>query len=114
MYNMKIQIGTIVDVEVDRPKKSSHPKYPETIYPINYGFIPHTMSGDGMEIDAYILGEEKSLKRFRGKVIAVIHRKDDVEIKLVVAKEGSSYTKDEIERAVSFIEQYYDHEIIMN
>jgi inorganic pyrophosphatase len=110
----KMKIGTVVDVVVDRPKGSKHPKYPETIYPINYGFIPNTISGDGMEIDAYIIGEEKSLKTFHGQVIAIIHRNDDVEIKLVVAKEGSIYTRDEIESAVSFIEHYYDHEIILN
>lgn len=43
---------------------------------------------DGEDLDAYVLGVDRPLDIFRGLVIAVIHREDDVEDKLVVAPEG--------------------------
>ncbi len=39
--------------EIDRPKGSAHPRYPERIYPIDYGFIPGTASSDGQGIDLF-------------------------------------------------------------
>lgn len=53
---------------------------------------------DGEEQDAYILGVNKPIKEFTGKVIAVIHRFDDVEEKLVVVPTDASLTKEEIKR----------------
>lgn len=70
-------LGKIVKVKIDRKIDSKHPdsKY-QTIYPINYGFIPGTYSDtDKEEIDAYVLGPKEPLEEFEGKVIAVIQRK---------------------------------------
>ena len=53
------------------------------------------------------------VKEFVGKVVAIIHRFDDVEEKWVVAPENSSYTKDEIMKQVAFQEQYFRTEIRM-
>ena len=50
-------IGKEVNVIVDRPLGSSHPKYPDLVYLTNYGYVPNTVSGDGEELDCYILGE---------------------------------------------------------
>lgn len=91
-----------VKVIVDRPLGSTHPKYDDIIYLINYGYIEGIIAGDGEEQDAYILGVDKPVKEFVGKVIAIIHRKDDVEDKWVVAPEGVMYTKDEIAEQVRF------------
>lgn len=91
-----------VKVIVDRPLGSTHPKYDDIIYPINYGYIEGIIAGDGEEQDAYILGVDKPVKEFVGKVIAIIHWKDDVEDKWVVAPEGVMYTKDEIAEQVRF------------
>ena len=44
--NTKEYIGKIVTVEIDRPFGGKHPER-DTIYPVNYGFIPNTVSGDG-------------------------------------------------------------------
>ena len=73
----------IVTVVVDRPLGSRHPEYPELIYPVNYGFIPGFMAPDGEEQDAYILGVDEPLETFTGRLVAVIHRLDDVEDKWV-------------------------------
>lgn len=106
-------IGDIVTVTVDRPLGSVHPKHPDIIYPINYGFIAGIMAPDGEEQDAYLLGISVPVKTFTGKVIAVIHRFDDVEEKWVVAPENLRLSKDEIREAVSFQEQYFQTEIRM-
>ena len=89
---------TIVTVIVDRPLGSYHPDYPDTYYPINYGYIEGAMAADGEEEDAYILGVNEPISKFTGKVIAVISREDDIEQKLVVAPDGVSFTKEEIEK----------------
>lgn len=106
-------IGNIVKVTVDRPLGSYHPKHKDIYYPINYGYIEGIIAPDGEEQDAYILGVDKPVKEFVGKIIAIIHRFDDVEEKWVVAPQGISFTKEEIERQVAFQEQYFHTEIRM-
>jgi inorganic pyrophosphatase len=102
-----------VKVIVDRPLTSKHPEH-EIYYPINYGYIPDTISGDGEEIDVYIVGEFKPLKEYEGMVVAIIKRYDDVEDKLVVAKSINKYSKSQIEALVEFQERFFDSEIIMS
>ena len=68
---------------------------------------------DGEEQDAYILGVDVPVEEFVGKVIAVIHRNNDVEEKWVIAPEGASFTVDEIIEQVRFQEQYFDIEVRM-
>ena len=80
-------------------------------YSVNYGYIPDVLAPDGEEQDAYILGVDKPVKEFVGRVIAIIHRSDDVEEKWVVAPENSPYTKDEIMKQVAFQEKYFRTEI---
>lgn len=106
-------IGKIVKVIVDRPLGTCHPNHKDIIYSVNYGYVPDVIAADGEEQDAYILGVETPIKEFIGKVIAIIHRIDDVEDKLVVAPEGLSFTKDEIIDKVAFQEQFFKTEIIM-
>lgn len=106
-------IGKFVKVTVDRPMGSYHPKHKDIYYPINYGYIEGIMAPDEEEQDAYIVGIDEPVEAFMGKVIAIIHRYDDVEEKWVVAPEGVSFTKEEIEKMVWFQEQYFQSEIRM-
>lgn len=106
-------IGKTVTVTVDRPLGTCHPKHPDIFYSVNYGYIKGILAPDGEEQDAYILGVEVPVKTFTGTVAAIIHRRDDVEDKWVVVPEGLRLTKDEIENAVRFQEQYFDTEIQM-
>jgi inorganic pyrophosphatase len=106
-------IGTIVKVTVDRPLGSYHPKHKNLYYPINYGYIEGVIAPDGEEQDAYILGVDVPVQEFVGKIIAVIHRNNDVEEKWVVAPENASFTVDEIMEQVRFQEQYFDIEVRM-
>lgn len=106
-------IGKIVTVTVDRPLGSYHPKHKDIYYSINYGYVEGIMAADGEEQDAYILGVNEAVKEFTGKIIAIVHRNDDVEEKWVVAPEDMTFTKEQIWEQVYFQEQYFDSEILM-
>lgn len=104
-------LGKTVDILVDRPLGSHHPKHTDMIYPVNYGYVTHIFSADGEEADVYLLGVSQPVEKYKGRVIAVIHRLDDVEDKWIAAPTGVTFTPDEIEKAVHFQEQYFRHEI---
>ena len=106
-------IGKIVKVIVDRPLGTFHPKHKDIFYSVNYGFIPGIIAADGEEQDAYILGIDEPVAEFTGKVIAIIHRFDDVEEKWVVSAENISFSKSEIEKLVYFQEKFFNIEIRM-
>ena len=86
-------IGKVVKVTVDRPLGSYHPEYTDMYYPVNYGYIEGVYANDDEEQDAYILGVNEPVKYFEGRIIAIIHRLDDVENKWVVVPEGVSFTR---------------------
>ena len=65
-----------VKVIIDRKMGSAHPKH-VFIYPVNYGYVPNTISGDGEELDCYVLGIFEAVNEFEGKCIAIIHRLND-------------------------------------
>lgn len=98
-------LGKQVHVEVDRPIGHMHKGL---VYPVNYGFIPGLMAGDGEEQDAYILGVTQPVEAFDGIVIGAVCRRDDVEDKLVVAPAGMEFHQGQIAQAVHFQEQYFD------
>ena len=104
-------LGSIVSVEIDRPLGSRHPQW-GFIYPVNYGFAPDTRAPDGEELDAYILGIFKPLREFTGKCVAVIHRLDDNDDKLVLIPEGRNYTDDQIRALTEFQERFFESVII--
>jgi inorganic pyrophosphatase len=108
---MRNLLGRTVKVKMDRPLGSKHPDY-ELIYPVNYGYIEGTVSGDGEEIDAYVLGEFEPLSEFEGVVVGIIERSNDVEDKLVVAKKLNSYSKEQIKALTEFQERYFESEIV--
>lgn len=104
-------LGKIVTVKMDRPLGTKHPKH-GFIYPVNYGFIPNTVSGDGEELDAYVLGPKVPLDTFTGRCTAIIHRTDDDDDKLIVVPDGQKPTDTEIEKQTKFQEQWFKHIII--
>lgn len=104
-------IGQRVTMTVDRPMGSAHPEHPGLIYLVNYGYVPGVMAPDGEEQDAYLLGLDAPVTEFTGRVIAIVHRLNDAEDKWVVAPDGRCFTRDEIRRQVSFVEQYFQTEI---
>ena len=82
MTNSKNYLDKIVSVKIDRPLGSKHPKH-GFIYPVNYGFIPNTISGDNEELDCYVLGIFEPVDSFSGRCIAIIHRINDNDMILI-------------------------------
>ena len=105
-------IGKAVKVIVDRPLGSYHPAHKDIYYPINYGYIEGIIAPDGEEQDAYILGIHTAVKEFTGRVIAIIHRDDDIEEKWVVAPENMDFSEEEIMKQVEFQERYFKSSVI--
>ena len=101
-------LGKVVTIEIDRPIGYVHHKGGKTlVYPINYGYIPDVLGGDGEELDVFLVGVEESVSTYTGRIIGIVYRADDVEDKLVMAPEGMSFSAEEIARAVYFQEKYY-------
>lgn len=98
-------LGKIVDIEIDRPAGYVRGNL---TYPVNYGFVPGVLGGDGEELDVYLLGVTEPVSSFKARIIGIIHRENDNEDKLVAVPDGVMLTKEEIAEQTRFQEQYYD------
>jgi inorganic pyrophosphatase len=105
-------LGKKVHVIVDRPINSKHPDF-DLVYSVNYGYVPDTVSSDGEELDAYILGVDEPIVMFTGKCVAVIQREGD-EDKLVIVPDGLCFSKKDIRDLTFFAEQYFTSSVTMN
>ena len=105
-------LGQKVKVKIDRRLGEDHPRWPGHRYPCNYGFVPGTKAPDGQELDAYLLKVKKPVDSFEGVVVAIIHRLDNDDDKLIVVPEGEAISDSEIERMVEFQEKYFKHGIV--
>ncbi|MCL2487187.1 MAG: inorganic pyrophosphatase [Oscillospiraceae bacterium] len=66
---------------IDRPKNSAHPRYPDFIYPVNYGYLENTASMDGGGIDVWKGIHGDSI----GAIICTVDLlKKDSEIKILI------------------------------
>ena len=111
MVDSKSYINTMVEVKIDRPMGSKHPRH-GFIYPLNYGYVPNTISGDGEELDCYVFGLFEPLETYIGKCIAVIHRLNDNDDKLVIVPENKEYSDDAIKALTEFQERFFQSIII--
>ena len=70
------------EIVIDRPKGSHHPRYPEIVYPVDYGYLKNTTAMDGGGIDVW-RGTDTT-----GKIDAIVCtvdlRKKDSEIKILI------------------------------
>ena len=108
----KQYLGKEVSIVIDRPLGSKHPEH-GFVYQVNYGYVPGTQPADGEELDAYYLGVSKPLHAAEGRCIAIIHRLNDDDDKLVVVpKTQTGLTDSEIAKAVNFQERWFDCEIL--
>ena len=83
------------EIVIDRPKGSRHPRYPEIVYRLDYGYLKETSSMDGGGIDLW-LGSMKE-RRVEAVICTVDRLKGDSEIKLLIG-----CTEDEMEIANEF------------
>lgn len=105
--NIENYIGKTIKIKIDRKLGDKHPKW-DFIYPVNYGFVPGVMSGDGEELDAYILGVFEPIEEFEGKVIAIVHRINDDDDKLIVTEKNKNYTDEQIRALTEFQERFFE------
>ncbi len=106
-------LGTVVSGTIDRPLGSAHPKHPEMIYPINYGYVDNVFAGDGAEQDVYVFGTDQPIEAFTGRVVAVYHRLNDCEDKWIVSLSGEVIQREDILEAIAFQEQFFMGELYM-
>lgn len=111
--NLNKYLGKTIKVKIDRAMGSKHPKH-DFVYPINYGYVPNTISGDGEELDCYILGVFEPLSEFIGECIAIIHRLNDNDDKLIIVPQNKKFSNKEIDSLVEFQERFFEHVIIRN
>lgn len=104
-------LGKEVEVTIDRPFGSKHPKH-GFVYEVNYGYIEGVIAPDGEDLDAYYLGVDEPLEKATGECIAIVHRTDNDDDKLVVVPIGVTYTDEEILKQVHFQEQWFTSEIV--
>lgn len=69
------------EIVIDRPKGSSHPRYPDLIYEVSYGYLKDTTSSDGAGIDVWLGSGEPQLV---GIVCTADLVKRDSEIKILI------------------------------
>jgi inorganic pyrophosphatase len=104
-------LGRSVTVRIDRPLGICHPRW-KCVYQVNYGYLPGVIAPDGQALDAYVLGVEEPMKEFTGRCIAIVHRLDDDDDKLVVVPEGTALTDDEIRAQTRFVERFFESRIV--
>lgn len=104
-------LNKIVTVKIDRALGSKHPKH-NIYYSFNYGYVPGELAPDGEDLDVYVLGVFEPVEEFTGKCIAVIHRLNDDDDKLIVVPDGIDYSKEQIASLVEFQERFFKSEII--
>ena len=110
---LKNYLGKKIEVLIDRPLGSKHPEH-NFVYQVNYGFVPGTKANDGEEIDVYFLGADKPVKWAKGTCIAIIHRTNDDDDKLIISMDGVNFSDEEIEKLTEFQEKWFEHTIIRN
>ena len=100
-----------IKVKIDRPLGSKHPKH-GFVYEVNYGYIPNTKSADGEELDAYVLGVDQPITETEGICIAIIHRTDDDDDKLIISPDEKDFSDAEIEKLTEFQEKWFKHVVL--
>ncbi|MEH2231002.1 MAG: hypothetical protein V7K71_15500 [Nostoc sp.] len=70
------------NLKIDRPKGTSHPRYPSFVYPLDYGYLQDTRSGDGSDIDVWI--GSLSSQTVTAVICSVDLEKRDTEIKILL------------------------------
>ena len=69
------------EIVIDRPRGTAHPKYPDFVYKVDYGYLKDTSSMDGAGIDVWVGSGGKQVDA----VICIVDlMKRDSEIKILI------------------------------
>lgn len=69
-------------ITVDRPAGIAHPRYPELVYPLDYGYLEDTCAADGGGIDVWIGSLPE--RRVVAVICTVDTAKRDAEVKVLL------------------------------
>ena len=103
--------GKTVQAVIDRPLGSRHPQH-GFLYLLNYGYVPGVPAPDGEDLDVYVVGVFEPLIAFEGVCIAVIHRLDDDDDKLILAPAGVDYSDEQLLALTEFQERFFHVQIL--
>ena len=95
-WQTMIEIADSGSIVLDRPKGNAHPRYPEMIYPLDYGYLENTSAADGGGIDVWI--GSRSQKTLTGILCTFDRLKRDAEIKLLIG-----CTREDVETIQGFL-----------
>ncbi|WP_138503843.1 inorganic pyrophosphatase [Nostoc sp. PA-18-2419] len=76
------QLVAASNLKIDRPKGTSHPRYPSFIYPLDYGYLKDTRAGDQADIDVWT--GSLSSRKVTALICSVDLEKRDTEIKILL------------------------------
>ena len=87
-------------------------------YPVNYGFVPQTISYDGDPFDALVLGRPlRGGALVRGAIVGILHMEDEkgldskvVLSPMIMGKTVYAFTDGDRARIADFFRRYKDHE----
>ncbi|MBM4481677.1 inorganic pyrophosphatase [Rhodococcus hoagii] len=68
-------------LRIDRPCGSEHPRFPEVIYPVDYGYLEGTSGGDNEGVDVFGARRRRGIV---GIVLTADLTKRDVEVKILL------------------------------
>ena len=80
-WNTLDELVNSSEIIIDRPKGSTHPRFPTFIYPVDYGYLKDTSSMDGAGIDVWVGSNEKKVDAI---ICTVDLMKRDSEIKILI------------------------------
>lgn len=75
------------EIVINRPRGSTHPRFPDFVYPYDYGYLAETQGGDGDGIDVWF-GSLPD-RNLIGGILTVDLDKRDVEVKLLLGSTGA-------------------------
>ena len=81
------QLVEVNPIKIDRPKGTIHPRYPEVIYPLDYGYLENTTASDGSGVDVWI--GSLAARTLTGILCTFDTLKRDMEIKLLLGCTGA-------------------------
>ena len=80
------QLVATSELVIDRPRGTAHPRYPDFIYPLDYGYLDGTTAADGGGIDVWV--GSLSPKMPTGLIVTLDLLKRDSEIKILLGCTG--------------------------
>ena len=81
LWNALDELVNTSEIVIDRPKGSAHPRFPDFIYRVDYGYLRNTSSMDGAGIDVWVGSGQKTVD---GIMCIIDLMKRDSEIKILI------------------------------